>query len=125
MSAAIGPAQLAGVAALPVRQSGLARRDHQHHPPGGRPLGGRRPGGIVATNSGGGPGTGGFADGFVQGPHISGPVTAAATLAAAALLTPPARTRAGRPSHRGTRAEAARAVGPWRTSDLTRVAPTE
>ncbi|ANS69798.1 transporter [Streptomyces lincolnensis] len=91
MGAAIGPTQLAGVAALPVRQSGLAAATISTTRQVGTALGVAVLGLIVATSAGAGPGTEGFADGFVRGLHISAAVTAASTLAAAVLLTPLAR----------------------------------
>ncbi|MFI9169288.1 hypothetical protein [Streptomyces lincolnensis] len=93
MGAAIGPTQLAGVAALPVRQSGLAAATISTTRQVGTALGVAVLGLIVATSAGAGPGTEGFADGFVRGLHISAAVTAAATLAAAVLLIPLARQK--------------------------------
>ncbi|MGW2385003.1 hypothetical protein [Streptomyces sp. NPDC001658] len=53
---------------------------------------------VVATQAGTVPGTARFSDGFVRGLHISGAVTAAATLAAALLLLPLARAGHDRPA---------------------------
>jgi EmrB/QacA subfamily drug resistance transporter len=87
MGASIGPTQLAGVAALPVRQSGLAAAAISTTRQVGTALGVAVLGLIVATHAD----TTRFADGFVNGLHVSGVITAAATLVAAGLLVPLAR----------------------------------
>nr|WP_241266978.1 MFS transporter [Streptomyces scabichelini] len=96
MGAAIGPTQLAGVAALPVQRSGLAAASISTTRQVGTALGVAVLGLIVGTYSGTRIGTAGFADGFVDGLHVSGVVTAGATLAAAVLLVALARTTSER-----------------------------
>ncbi|MET7575249.1 hypothetical protein ABZT04_43365 [Streptomyces sp. NPDC005492] len=91
LGAAIGPAQLAGVAALSVWRSGLAAASISAGRRVGTALGVAVLGLIVATCSGTRMGAEHFSDGFVRGLHASGVVTASATLASAVLLAVHAR----------------------------------
>ncbi|MBG0851344.1 hypothetical protein I2W78_05605 [Streptomyces spinoverrucosus] len=112
MGAAIWPTQLAGVAALRVRRSGLASAAISTTRQVGTALGVAVLGLIVATHSGSRMGTTLFADGFVRGLHLPGGVTATAMLACAALLVTGARAAGrGHLSREDTAAQTAPAGG--------------
>jgi EmrB/QacA subfamily drug resistance transporter len=120
MGAAIGPTQLAGMAALPMERSGLAAASISTTRQVGTALGVAVLGLIVGTYAGTHVGTAEFANGFARGLHVSGIATAGATLAAAAMLAALARATGKRSDARRTTPETPPETPPMTSPDEAR-----